>query len=652
MKILQVELENFVCYYGTQSIDLAPQPGKPVVIVHGDNGYGKTSLFRAISWCLFSKQNRRGFDPNSLLNWDARKEGKSPCSVKVLFEVDGRTYHASRWYELNIFNGTEKISLEQFSCVADDGKTISEEDFGILLARVFPYEVSTLFLFDGEQLQTYEDLVEDDRPQQSAQLREKLEMVLGVPVLQAARTAAATARDRLDQTYQTAVAQEANDSATRSDLENAKNDIQRIDGLIAQNNNELQKAQGELRRVQRDLMGLEAAQKLVGEQLAAKDALGAVSERLAIAYAKRAEATTPLYIEVARPLLADTAGEFRRLDKEAKGGHTLVLKLTGQSELLTDVLADGKCVCSAQMDVPRRAFVQSRLDGVNDERARVPEVSKQTLPWGWIADQIEDALTIDHWSEYQVAESDVSHLVVERRDLEARIHGVDVALQSSEQGRIRQLADEQAGFARSAEHLSNEIRRLEGELGQAKSRQKELQAKVLRSLSTSDNVKVEGRRLEVAKEAAEAFEEAIEQLRQIKRKDVERAASGAFVEMRWKPDFAGLKIQKGYGLVIQTAQGEDIPARSAGEGQIVALSLLAGLNRCANVRAPIIMDTPFGRLDRVHRSRVLRYLAKMGDQIVLLATLGRTRRDRHERNQGRLSNGMADSIHPGRSVHA
>ena len=116
--------------------------------------------------------------------------------------------------------------------------------------------------------------------------------------------------------------------------------------------------------------------------------------------------------------------------------------------------------------------------------------------------------------------------------------------------------------------------------------------------------------------------------------------------------FHGLKIQKGYGLVIQTAQGEDIPARSAGEGQIVALSLLAGLNRCANVRAPIIMDTPFGRLDRVHRSRVLRYLAKMGDQIVLLRHIGRTRRDRHERNQGRRSNGMADSIHPARSVHA
>ena len=60
--------------------------------------------------------------------------------------------------------------------------------------------------------------------------------------------------------------------------------------------------------------------------------------------------------------------------------------------------------------------------------------------------------------------------------------------------------------------------------------------------------------------------------------------------------------------------------RSSGEEQLVALSLIGALNQCAQVEAPIFMDTPFGRLDVSHGERILKYLPNMSEQVVLLVT--------------------------------
>ena len=57
---------------------------------------------------------------------------------------------------------------------------------------------------------------------------------------------------------------------------------------------------------------------------------------------------------------------------------------------------------------------------------------------------------------------------------------------------------------------------------------------------------------------------------------------------------------------------------SAGASQIVATSMIAGLNKFATKDAPIIIDTPMGRLDPDHRKRLVNYYSKMGIQIIIL----------------------------------
>ena len=123
-----------------------------------------------------------------------------------------------------------------------------------------------------------------------------------------------------------------------------------------------------------------------------------------------------------------------------------------------------------------------------------------------------------------------------------------------------------------------------------------------------------------------AFRFSIDSLRDRLKSEVERKASEAFMELTTQKDYSGLKINSNYGLTILDDQGEAIPLRSAGAEQIVALSLIDGLSRTGRSAGPVVMDTPFGRLDPKHRSNILNYLPKHASQLILLVHEGEINR--------------------------
>ena len=51
-------LENFGAYAGAQQMNLSPLPGKPVVLVGGMNGGGKTTLLDAVQLVLYGSRAR------------------------------------------------------------------------------------------------------------------------------------------------------------------------------------------------------------------------------------------------------------------------------------------------------------------------------------------------------------------------------------------------------------------------------------------------------------------------------------------------------------------------------------------------------------------------------------------------------------------
>ncbi len=60
---------------------------------------------------------------------------------------------------------------------------------------------------------------------------------------------------------------------------------------------------------------------------------------------------------------------------------------------------------------------------------------------------------------------------------------------------------------------------------------------------------------------------------------------------------------------------------SAGEKQLMVISLLWALAICSKKKLPVIIDTPLSRLDSAHRSALItKYFPNASDQTIILST--------------------------------
>ena len=128
--------------------------------------------------------------------------------------------------------------------------------------------------------------------------------------------------------------------------------------------------------------------------------------------------------------------------------------------------------------------------------------------------------------------------------------------------------------------------------------------------------------VDIYKKIENTFKDSIDNLRERLKFQVQEKASEAFLQLTNQKRYSGLRINANYGLSILDENGVDVNLRSAGAEQIVALSLIDGLSRTGRKAGPVIMDTPFARLDPNHRKNILNYLPKTASQFILFVHEG------------------------------
>lgn len=75
MIIKEIELNNFRIYKGVNTIDLTPDGDRNIIIVSGNNGFGKTTFLMSLVWCLYGRQMDKV---------DAKKLKKRAVIVNIL----------------------------------------------------------------------------------------------------------------------------------------------------------------------------------------------------------------------------------------------------------------------------------------------------------------------------------------------------------------------------------------------------------------------------------------------------------------------------------------------------------------------------------------------------------------------------------------
>lgn len=166
MKIKELELNNFRSFRGITKFNFDTNEENNIILIGGENGSGKTSIFEAIKLCIYGPLTLkyRGVAPNyialikSMINKDSLKnvDIKSHVQLKILMNIGNEVECYSIKREWVILRGK---FTEEFTVYKKDKKLEGEkkEVFESYLKNTIPPDVFDLFFFNGEKLSEFFD---------------------------------------------------------------------------------------------------------------------------------------------------------------------------------------------------------------------------------------------------------------------------------------------------------------------------------------------------------------------------------------------------------------------------------------------------------------------------------------------------------------
>jgi len=185
MRLIELELNNFRQFQGTQKIRFFDERENNISIIIGINGKGKTGILRAILFCLYGikylaqdksdSKSRKIGEKIHLVNFNLLHEniGNSvKAEVKLKFEHNNNTYEIKRiqraikYKEDNIeeqeVSDVEMIITDESGNTHPD-KITSDIEIQKALKSIIDKKIKDFFFFDGEQIKKLSTPDEDRR---------------------------------------------------------------------------------------------------------------------------------------------------------------------------------------------------------------------------------------------------------------------------------------------------------------------------------------------------------------------------------------------------------------------------------------------------------------------------------------------------------
>lgn len=619
LSIRSISLTDFGPFKDEQRIDFPADGG--VSIIYGENMRGKTTLLNAIRYALFGRVLTRGAAQVALHqigNWETAKEkGKFGFKVVLEFEHEGSKYELTR--EHHPRSGVTKpeadIDYQQDCFLRKDGNVLSPDQRDSEIARIMPETVSRFFLFDGELLQQYEELLRNES-EMGRSIKEAIERILGVPVLTNGRT-------DLGEIFKDAQKRESKAAQKNQKTQSLGN---QHEALLKQRDG----MQDETDRLRKELDALrtgkaskedllrktEKTKALLDDRNRLQDEIATAEAKLKEKEDRRKELLTVAWKGLLSRRIRATRETLEQDLKDTRSTYERAVISTDLAEKLHKALDDGQCsTCGQDLSDGARdrlsALVAEALP--KDERTKL-EVRIQQLEARIVAlKQSEAQSNADVLREVQ---NSIDELKIKKATDEDRLTEIREQTKDLDETEVRRLYSDYEKTLTDMGITQEGIKKQEEALKNIKDQIDKVEAEIAKYADA--DLDTERARKELCEKLRALFAGAVDAYRERLRTKVEKDATALFLKLTSEPEYKALSINDSYGLTIVHQDGTAIPVRSAGAEHIVALSLMGALQRNAPLRGPIVMDSPFGRLDHVHTTKVVQALPSMADQVMLL----------------------------------
>ncbi|MDJ0595340.1 MAG: DNA sulfur modification protein DndD [Pleurocapsa sp. MO_226.B13] len=623
MIFTELVIENFGAYAGKQTLDLRPKNDDgihPIVLLGGMNGGGKTTLMDAIRLALYghrAKCSTRGnLGYGEFLSQSVNSQATSADIARIelsfehILEGHWQQFRIIRAWDRNVKDGKDSLSIER----EGDFDSNLENSWDEYVENILPLGISSLFLFDGEQVK---ELAELDTPPPTVveainnllglELAEKLSVDLAVLVNRKRKALASKAQllsiEEIEQKL----------AAKKQEKQQLKRDFLERDKQLKQAYKQRDRTKTKFNQ---------QGGKIAAEREVIETKIKDLTERLDN---KRQEliklGETSLPLALIKPLLVDASQQAKQ---EAKSQQ-----LKQAKEILAE--RDSKLLNYLATISLAADFIDKIEYFIEQENQAIANLIQDTAN-GYLnltEKQLQQLISIPQ--DRLPAETKLARNIVrDLQQLKAEIEQTETQLASAASPEdYQKLVDavtqaeakvnESLAFYKITqekhESIEREVDRLQQELSRKlKNYSEEAIDKIDDEHIINSATKVQA--------TLKLFKERLT-LRKLNKLETE--VKDCFLYLLHKSNLINrVTIDSDrFKLELYDCDGQLFPKQrlSAGEKQLLAIAFLWGLARVSGRNLPIAIDTPLGRLDSSHRSNLVeRYFPTASHQVILLST--------------------------------
>lgn len=607
MIITQLILHNFGVYMGTNQFQFENR--KPVVLIGGMNGRGKTTFLEAVLLALYGSNSYAYTESGHhtygqyLKSYVNKSDGTLFTYIELSFKMAAQIeerYTIRREWSGKGQRIRDKITVHK-NDVEDPFLT---EHWTMFIEGIFPSGLSNFFFFDGEKIA---ELAMEDS---STQMKDSIRALLGIKVL-----------DRLENDLDRIVAKVTRSSADRFDseeLERLHTQKNQADANLQFVDEEISTLEQQLSECKKTLTKAHNAYSAKGGNLVAqqqelfhqRSELAAKSAQLFAELLDQASGELPLCLICG--LLEDICVQAEKEHEQSVTESALVSINTMYSQFLTHFQTDASSIklfiefikSNAEKDrvtpiynLSSQTWYQAKYlqkYQLNKARRNVRELTKQLDTLQVKIEELDSYLSVD------IDEKAIVHIYEQIKKLEQTEIDLNVQLETKRKQQASLHSETIRANAEYNRYVESVLKRLE--FAEDSDRIVTYSQKAIYLLKKYRIRLQESKVNLLAKTMTECYK---------------KVSSKKNLIDRITMDPVTLDFQ------YSNTEGEIIPktSLSAGEKQLMVISLLWSLSICSKWKLPVIIDTPLSRLDSAHRLALITvYFPQASEQTIILST--------------------------------
>jgi DNA sulfur modification protein DndD len=635
MWISRIELINFKSYQHQVFEFPAPSQGKNVILIGGLNGYGKTTILEALYLGLYGKDSiihlaRAGIKGDvgypvfleRALHGHALKTKRDSMSVTVQINTNEHEgFQVTRkWFFSTKGNWQDEEILIYDTRDGIRTQTRNAEQIEEILDQYFvPAHLAPFFFFDGEEVKR---LADHNRVEQ---IKMGMEGLLGVVLLRKLET-------RLQQ-YQTNKSQgvpKVDEEKHRQLLEELMEHEQLLEVAQRQRitaNEALDTIKTERSNLMHRIMALGGgggdianARDIVEEMTRAEMEMKKCQDNLEQILGSRLSFHL-ISQEVRNAYVSQLKAEEERIKWDTRKNSLEPDK----EKFVSRFFAEDAPAFNPDLTSEQHTTVKHRLE-------TAWESLFYPLPDGCAEEIIHDYIhgakrqqAIGMMESLSIGAQDILGLLERRDNLQEKIRNLRNRLAKIEgidrDGTLAALNTEVTAIHAKIDWKQHELGSIEKQVSTLQTNINNERSNYQREhekFLKANPVKSDVAR---AERVCKLIEDLIPSLYALKTNRLANAMTSVFQQLSHKKQVARIEIDETGKSRLISFEGDEITFdKSAGEDQLFATSLLAGLAEISGIKAPLVVDTPLARLDSNHRKNILNFwISDKSRQVFLLS---------------------------------